>query len=120
MTMAMQYPVLNGVVPNGVPEIIDGCVEVLNRLVPVACSFSCMHEASPDVPPGEIEVRVRTHGGPPRSALPHSAAIAWKQGERDASVTRALYAAGYIEPHVTWASDLGWRVTSEGKKAGLK
>jgi hypothetical protein len=44
----------------------------------------------------------------------------WNAGARDHDTLSELYAAALIEPHVTWASDLGWRVTDAGKKAGLK
>lgn len=44
----------------------------------------------------------------------------WNAGERHEDVTRELYASAFVEPFITWASDLSWRVTAAGKKAGLK
>jgi hypothetical protein len=77
---------------------------------------------SPDVPIGTVRVTWEFNngavcGGGGRFPASHAK---WNAGERDAEITRELYAAALIEPHVTWASDLGWRVTDAGKKAGLK
>ena len=44
----------------------------------------------------------------------------WSAGSRDHITLAAAFTLGWVEPHVTWASDLGWRVTEAGKKAGLK
>ena len=48
------------------------------------------------------------------------AIVSWNAGARERDVLADLFEEGFVEPHVTWASDLGWRVTADGKKAGLK
>lgn len=53
------------------------------------------------------------------STLP-ATVVSWNAGAREHDILSELYAAALVEPHVTWASDLGWRVTEAGKKAGLK
>jgi hypothetical protein len=105
------------------PNLIDHILEWCQANLPAHMTADVLTGTSSDVPPGTVKIRCTLPSPRPAApavidALPPSKR--WNAGERDLDVTRPLYMAGHIEPHVTWASDLGWRVTSEGKKAGLK
>lgn len=44
----------------------------------------------------------------------------WNGGDREPATLRVLFADAWIEPYVTWAGDIAWRATADGRKAGLK
>lgn len=98
------------------------------------CTVSLSRESS-EVSPGYIRVVLEY---PPSTTSPRSVTLGtvehdvtfrivpasvkklWADGNRESGTLSAVFALGWVEPHVTWSSDLGWRVTDAGKKAGLK
>src|SRR5688572_14443059 len=78
-----------------------------------------------DLPLGTLRVvcefpRSITVAAPPRPSIADTSITRWNAGEREPPTLRNLFGAAWIEPYITWSSDLAWRATADGKKAGLK
>jgi hypothetical protein len=106
--------------------IIDAIRKVMPMVLPVWAKYDVVERECDDVPLGSLRVALEY----PRSVVQPSAGVGtgqskipvprWNSGEREACVTRPLYALGHIEPYITWAGEIAWRATDDGKQAGLK